>query len=222
MAVLVAIVGGSGSGKTTLARRLAERLAPIAVTLISEDSYYSDHGAAPGFDPARYDFDDLASRDHDLLLAHLGALKRGEPVAAPDYCFETHRRVGDGVPAHTGAVVLVEGLHLLCTPSVAEAFDVTVFLDAPADIRFIRRLLRDQAERARTAASVVEQYLGTVRAAHERWVEPSRARAQLVVEDRSLATSAPARETLDPMVDQILALPPLRSLIGTPSAPGRA
>jgi uridine kinase len=222
MVLLVAIVGGSGSGKTTLARRLVERLHPIAATLASEDSYYHDHGAQPGFDPARYDFDDLGARDHDLLAAHLRALKRGKTVQAPRYSFDIHRREGAGEPVTPGPVAILEGLHLLCTPAVAECFDLTVFLDAPADIRFIRRLLRDQAERGRTAASVVDQYLGTVRAAHERWVEPGRFAADLVVEDRTYAIEAPSVAALDAMIDPILAHPALARLTETPSAPGRA
>jgi uridine kinase len=221
MTVLVAIVGGSGSGKTTLARRLVERLRPLTATLASEDSYYHDHGAAPGFDPARFDFDDLAARDHDLLAVHLGALRRGEAVEVPGYDFEIHRRAA-GLRVAPGAVVIVEGLHLLCTPAVAGGFDLTIFLDAPADIRFIRRLLRDQAERARTAASVVAQYLGTVRAAHERWVEPTKTAADLVIEDRTCAIAAPDDAALDVMVDRILDQPALRTLIERPSAPGRA
>ena len=166
---LIAVTGGSGSGKSTLARTLLERLPPGSAAWLSEDWYYADVGAGPGFDPATYDFDDLPVRDHGRLLADLA---------------ELHRRTAEhSHPGEPRAVIVAEGAHLLCREEVAARFDLRVFVDTPADVRFIRRLLRDQAERGRTARSVIDQYLATVRPAHERLVEPARARADLVVID---------------------------------------
>lgn len=184
---LIAITGGSGSGKSTLAEALIAALPPGRATLVREDWYYLDAGGLPDFDPLSFDFDDVAARDHALMAEQLSALKAGRAVEAPDYDFVTHRRrlPGNAVPATD--VVVLEGTHCLATPAVAALFDLKVFVDTPADIRFIRRLLRDQAERGRTAPSVVEQYLKTVRPGHERFTEPSRAAADFIVADATAA-----------------------------------
>ena len=184
MTFLIAVAGGSGSGKSTLARTLLAEMPAGRAAYLSEDWYYADVGAAPGFDPARYDFDDLAVRDHDRLVADLRRLRAGEAVRAPAYSFVEHRRTAEHAQAvEPRAVIVAEGAHLLCAEAVAALFDLRVFVDTPADVRFIRRLIRDQAERGRSARSVIDQYLATVRPAHERLVEPSRACADLVVRD---------------------------------------
>ena len=154
MTLLIGIVGGSGSGKTTIAHAIQRRLGERAV-MIAEDSFYGDWGADPSFDAATFDFDDVASRDHALMASQLAALKAGERVQVPVYDFVTHRRLADQSTAVGPAeVVIVEGLHLFCTPEVASQFDLKVFVDTPADVRFIRRLIRDQAERGRSWDSV--------------------------------------------------------------------
>lgn len=186
MPFLIAIAGGSGSGKSTLAATLMAALPVGSAAFLSEDWYYADVGAEPGFDPATYDFDDLPVRDHARLIQDLRALRSGATIHAPTYDFVTHRRRADHATAvEPRAVIVAEGAHLLCTAAVVALFDLKVFVDTPPDVRFIRRLLRDQAERGRTATSVIEQYLLTVRPAHERLVEPSRANADLVVDDRA-------------------------------------
>ncbi len=187
MSILIAIVGGSGSGKSTLAEALIAALAPGAATVMREDWYYRDAGALPGFDPATFDFDDVAARDHGRLARDLAELKAGRAVTAPAYSFHDHRRRPEGQRVPAAPAVVVEGTHLLCTAQVAALFDLKVFVDTPADIRFIRRLLRDQAERGRSADSVIAQYLATVRPGHERFTAPSRALADLVVADETAA-----------------------------------
>ena len=207
MTLLIGIVGGSGSGKTTIAQALADRLGTRA-GLIAEDSYYGDWGAEPGFDPATFDFDDVASRDHALMAEHLATLRTGGQVEVPVYNFVTHRRLA-GQTTVVGPVdaVIVEGLHLFCTPQVAEQFEIKVFVDTPADIRFIRRLIRDQTERGRTWDSVVAQYLDTVRPAHLRQVEPSRISAEIVILDEAGAVRLDNAAGVDRLVAPILADP---------------
>lgn len=187
MTVLIAIAGGSGSGKSTLAEAVVAALPPGAAVLVREDWYYRDAGAVPGFDPATFDFDDISARDHDLLVQHLGELKAGRGVSAPVYSFLDHRRQPGGQAVPPSPVVIVEGAHVLCSPDLAALFDLRVYVDTPADIRFIRRLLRDQAERGRTAESVIAQYLATVRPGHERLTEPSKVRADFIVADATAA-----------------------------------
>lgn len=210
--LLIGIVGGSGSGKTTLARALAARLGDQAA-MIAEDSYYGDWGAEPGFDPATFDFDVVASRDHALMARHLAALKAGQAVEVPVYDFVTHRRLaGEATRVGPSTVVIVEGLHLFCTPEVAALFDLKVFVDTPADVRFIRRLIRDQAERGRTWDSVVAQYLATVRPAHVRQIEPSRVQAEIVILDEAGAVRLEDPLTVERLMAPILADPRLDRL----------
>lgn len=204
MTALIAIVGGSGSGKSTLAQALRARLPAGAAVVVSEDRYYRDEGGRPGFDPAAFDFDDLSARDHALLLAHLSALKGGEAVTTPDYCFVTHRRLASGEAVAAAPVVLVEGAHLLCSDELAALFDLSVFIDTPPDVRFIRRLMRDQVERGRTVDSIVGQYLATVRPAYERWVGPCRERADIVIHDDSGAVALPEPRVLDRLLVPLL------------------
>lgn len=213
MTLLIGIVGGSGSGKTTIAQALARRLGAGAA-MIAEDSYYGDWGADPGFDPARFDFDDVASRDHGLMAEQLAALKAGGTVEVPVYDFVTHRRLaGRATPTGPAEAVIVEGLHLFVTPEVAELFDVKVFIDTPPDVRFIRRLIRDQAERGRTWESVVAQYLATVRPAHVRQIEPSRTLAEIVILDEAAAVRLEDPASVDRLIAPILADPRVRALI---------
>jgi uridine kinase len=214
MTLMIGIVGGSGSGKTTIARALAARLGQRAA-MLAEDSYYGDWGGEPGFDPAVFDFDSVGSRDHDLLAAHLAVLKAGGRVDVPVYSFVTHRRLaGEATPVGPVEVVIVEGLHLFCTPTVANQFDIKVFVDTPADIRFIRRLIRDQAERGRTWESVVGQYLGTVRPAHLRQIEPSRTEAELVILDEAGAVRLEDETAVERLIAPLLTDPRLKSIIG--------
>jgi uridine kinase len=213
MTVLIAITGGSGSGKSTLAETLVAALPAGTAVLMREDSYYRDAAALPGFDAATFDFDDVAARDHDLLIADLIRLKAGKPVTAPVYSFLHHGREADGEPIPARPVVIVEGTHVLCTPALSALFDIRVFVDTPADIRFIRRLLRDQSERGRTAQSVIEQYLLTVRPGHERLTEPSRVKADFIVADATAAVRLDDPQAVVRLAAPVLAHPLLTALI---------
>ena len=205
MSLLIAITGGSGSGKSTLAQALAAALGPDQAVVVLEDWYYVDAAALPDFDASTFDFDHVAARDHALLARHLADLKAGRAVEAPIYSLIHHGRDPGGAPVPAAPVVIVEGIHLLATPEVAALFDLKVFVDTPADIRFIRRLLRDQAERGRTAQSVIDQYLKTLRPGHERFTEPGRALADFVVADQTAAVVLEDRSAVDRLVAPVLA-----------------
>lgn len=212
MTVLIAITGGSGSGKSTLAETLVTALPAGTAVLMREDSYYRDAASLPGFDAATFDFDDVSARDHDLLIADLIRLKAGKPVTAPVYSFIHHGREADGEPIPVAPVVIVEGTHVLCTPALSALFDIRVFVDTPADIRFIRRLLRDQTERGRTAQSVIDQYLLTVRPGHERLTEPSRVNADFIVADATAAVRLDDPQAVVRLAAPVLAHPLLMAL----------
>ncbi|MFC7380293.1 uridine kinase [Brevundimonas sp. GCM10030266] len=212
MTILIAITGGSGSGKSTLAEALVSALPTGAAVLLREDSYYLDAAGMPDFDAATFDFDDVAARDHDLLIRDLTELKAGRAITAPIYSFLHHGREAGGEAVAASQVVIVEGTHVLCTPALVELFDIRVFVDTPADIRFIRRLLRDQAERGRTAESVIAQYLGTVRPGHERWTEPSRLNADFIVADATAAVRLEDAQAVVRLAAPVLAHPLLAPL----------
>mgnify|MGYP002038966054 FL=1 len=148
----------------------------------------------------------MAARDHDLLIADLSALKSGRAITAPVYSFIHHGREPQGEPVTATDVVIVEGTHLLCTSALTALFDIKVFVDTPADIRFIRRLLRDQIERGRTAESVIQQYLGTVRPGHERLTEPSRVHADFIVADATAAVRLEDPQAVVRLAAPVLAL----------------
>jgi len=207
MTILIAITGGSGSGKSTLAEALIYCLPEGKATLLREDSYYRDAASVPGFDPATHDFDHVASRDHDLLVHDLQALKDGHDIVAPLYSFITHGREEGGEMVKAADVVVIEGTHLLCNPALTALFDIKVFVDTPADIRFIRRLLRDQIERGRTADSVVNQYLLTVRPGHEAFTQPSRIHADFIVADTTAAVRLVDHDAVMRLVAPVLAHP---------------
>ncbi|GAB4136422.1 MAG: hypothetical protein Fur0037_00940 [Planctomycetota bacterium] len=178
---LIAIAGGSGSGKTTLSRALVARIGEDRCALLDHDSYYRDLSSVPVAERAGRNFDHPESLENDLLIRHLSALARGEVVLKPNYDFATHTRRPDATPVHPRPIVIAEGILLLSLPNLARCFDLRIFVDAPPDVRALRRLSRDIVERGRTVESVCRQYLTTVRPMHEEFVEPARDSADLVV-----------------------------------------
>lgn len=201
---IVAVTGGSASGKTTIAEALRRQLAPYEVRLVSEDEYYVDHADEPGFDPLRFNFDDITAHDHELMARHLRKLKSGKPVQAPLYDFLTHRRLAQTREIKPADVVIVEGIHVLADPGLRDLYDFSVYVDAPADIRLARRLLRDVRERGRSVESVVTQYLRTVRPMHLAHTEAGKAAADMVVTNDAAAAS-PELEALSPSFDHLAA-----------------
>lgn len=200
-AFVVAIGGGSASGKTTLAEALPGALAPLSAALIAEDDYYRDNRAEPGFVAEGYNFDHPDARDHGLLAAHLDALRAGEGVDQPLYDFTVHGRRAETRRIGPCDVVIVEGIHILCSPDLLKRVDLKVYVDTPDDVRLARRLLRDVRERARTPDFVVSQYLGTVRPMHVRFTEPTKWCADLVIAD-----AVESAEALGPRMARYAAL----------------
>jgi uridine kinase len=182
--VHVGIAGGSASGKTTLVHALTTLLSDLSVSLLHHDDYYFNRDDLPLAGRAKLNFDRPSALDNRRLARHLKALSEGRAVSSPRYCFVTHSRLPDTRRVEPADVVIVEGMLLLAIAPLRRLLDVKVFVDAPADLRLARRVLRDTGpERRRELAAVVDQYLTTVRPMHERHVEPSRAFADLVVTD---------------------------------------
>ncbi len=182
MAYLIGIAGGSGAGKSTVVRALLDRFAGLCVDL---DSYYLDRGAIEAEERDAVNFDEPAAIDHGLLIDHLKCLRAGETVQKPRYSFHTHTRVGIETVA-SARLILVDGLFTLWWENLRILLDLKVFVDAPADLRLMRRIQRDVAERGRGLDSVLRQYLQTVRPMHEQYVEPTKVYADLVVTNEHL------------------------------------
>jgi uridine kinase len=198
---MIAVTGGSGSGKTTLARALQARLGVETCQLVTEDNYYfgrAHYGqAALSMQNAElertFDFDSPGNKDMAHLRRDIEALKRGEAIEQPVYDFPAHdRKPGVTKRVEARKVVIIEGIHVLSDPSFAALFDLTVFVDAPADLRLIRRIRRDEAERGRTAESVIQQYLRFVRPAQARFIDPARHFCDIIV---ACEAAPPNRET---------------------------
>ena len=178
---LIGFSGGSGSGKTTLAAAIHEQLGNHRSTVLSLDAYYRDLSHLPLEERAKVNFDHPDALDVQLLTYQIRQIKCGKTVEVPCYDFTTHTRGSETLTLQPKAVVLVEGILLLALDSIRSLLDLQVFVDAPADIRFIRRLVRDIQERGRTVDSCIQQYYATTRPMHFAWVEPSKAFADVVV-----------------------------------------
>src|SRR5688572_10915718 len=181
MALVIGIAGGSGSGKTTVVRHIMEALGRVDVTVLEHDRYYRDHPELRLEDRAALNYDHPNSLDTDLLVEHVRALKTGAAVELPIYDFALHERKRDTTPVKPARVIIVEGILIFTDKALRSLMDVKVFVDTDADVRFIRRLERDVAERGRTTASVIDQYLSTVRPMHLEFVEPSKRYADVII-----------------------------------------
>jgi uridine kinase len=179
--VIIGIAGGSGSGKTTVAHRVREAAPGKTVLIIHHDSYYHDNSRLPLEQRARINYDHPDAFETSLLVAHLQALKRGEPVEVPTYDYALHSRRLDTVRLEPADIVFVEGILVLEDERLRDMMDIRLYVDVDADERFIRRLGRDTAERGRTVRAVIEQYLGVVRPMHLQFVEPSKRYAHIII-----------------------------------------
>ena len=179
--LIIGICGGTGSGKTTVANRILETVNAQAVVFIQQDSYYRNLQDLPRDYRQLANFDHPDALDNDLLVHHVRKLKAGEPIELPVYDFKTHTRANETRRVEPQPIVIVEGILIFADPRLREQMDIKVFVDTPDDIRFIRRLGRDLAERGRTVESVIEQYLATVRPMHMQFVEPSKRYADVII-----------------------------------------
>jgi uridine kinase len=179
--LVIGIAGGSGSGKTTIAHTLIERVGGDRIAFVQNDAYYRDQSDIPFEQRLLVNYDHPASLETELLVRHLHELRAGNAIALPVYDFAQFTRTARAVPVQPRPVVLVEGILIFVDPALRALFDIKVYVDAPADLRFIRRLQRDMTERNRTPESVIRQYLETVRPMHLEFVEPSKRFADLIL-----------------------------------------
>jgi uridine kinase (EC 2.7.1.48) len=175
------VAGGSGSGKTTVTRRVIETVGREGVAVLNQDNYYRDQSDIPFESRLHTNYDHPAAFDWALLREQLDALLAGVPIEMPEYDFTQHTRAAHTTRVLPGRVVVLEGFFALYDEELRSRMGLKVFVDADADVRFIRRLLRDTQERGRTPESVIEQYLGFVRPMHLSFVEPTKRYADVII-----------------------------------------
>jgi uridine kinase len=188
--LVIGIAGGSGSGKTTVAQEILNRVGPDRIAFLQHDSYYKDLTGLPPTQRAEVNFDHPNSLETDLLISHVISLRDGHSVQVPIYNFSTHSRTDQTFTVAPHRVILVEGILIFVEASLRALFDIKIFVDTDADIRFIRRLQRDLTERGRTTDSVIKQYQATVRPMHLEFVEPSKRYADVIIPEGGFNTAA--------------------------------
>ncbi len=179
--IIIGVAGGTASGKTTVSQKILETVGANNLAYLEHDSYYRDLSHLPWEKRQEFNFDHPDSLENELLISHLQSLLQGQPVQVPVYDFAQYVRIDDLRLVEPRRVILVEGILIFVDPALRELMDIKIFVDTPADLRFIRRLRRDVLERGRTVNHVIEQYLGTVRPMHLEFVEPSKRYADVVL-----------------------------------------
>ena len=179
--ILIGIAGGSGSGKTLVARTIVRELGSDRVVIIDQDSYYKDLEAIPPGEREGRNFDHPDAFDQDLLREHVRELLAGRPIEQPIYDYGAHRRLAEKRVIGEHSVIVLEGILIFVDPELRALMDIKLFIDADADVRFIRRLRRDLIERGRSADSIIRQYEESVRPMHLQFVEPSKRWADVII-----------------------------------------
>lgn len=178
--IVIGIAGGTGSGKSTMIKNIKKQFND-EITMLSHDFYYKAHNNMTYDERCQLNYDHPDAFDTDLMIEHVKRLKNWESIERPVYDFTIHNRIDETVTVKPAKVVVVEGILIFENQELLDLFDIKVFVDTDADVRIIRRILRDVQERGRTLESVVTQYLTTVKLMHEQFVEPSKKKADIIV-----------------------------------------
>ena len=178
--IIIGIAGGTGSGKSTFTNRLRDRFGDN-ITVIYHDNYYKRHDDIPFEERKKLNYDHPDALETDLLIEHIKRLRNGESIECPVYDYTVHNRSDKTVRIDPRKIILIEGILLLADPRLSSLLDIKIYVEADADERILRRILRDVKERGRDIDNIVEQYLTTVKPMHYLYVEPTRATADIVI-----------------------------------------
>lgn len=176
----IGIAGGTGSGKTTITKKLIQRFGGD-VSVIYHDNYYKAHHSMPYEERARLNYDHPDAFDTDMLIQAVKELKQGRSVECPVYDYTIHDRSDRTLTVRPARVIVVEGILIFQSRELCRQMDIKIFVDTDADVRIIRRIVRDVRDRGRSLESVVGQYLNTVKPMHEQFVEPSKRNADIII-----------------------------------------
>ena len=178
--MVIGIAGGTGSGKTTITRRLIQAFGED-VSVVHHDNYYKAHHDMPFEERAKLNYDHPNAFDTDLMLEHLRQLKQGKSIQCPVYDYSIHDRTDKTVLIRPTRVIIVEGILIYESLELCKEMDIKIYVDTDADVRILRRIVRDVRDRGRSLESVIDQYINTVKPMHEQFVEPSKRRADVII-----------------------------------------
>ena len=178
--ITIGIAGGTGSGKTTITKRIMQEFGGD-VSVLYHDNYYKRHDELSYAERTKLNYDHPNAFDTDLLVQHLEALRRGEAIQCPVYDYTVHNRSDKTITVRPAKVLVVEGILIFAEPELCKRMDVKIFVDTDADVRILRRIVRDTRDRGRDLESIVTQYLATVKPMHEMFVEPSKRNADIII-----------------------------------------
>ena len=178
--MVIGIAGGTGSGKTTITRRLIQAFGE-EVSVVHHDNYYKAHHEMPFEERAKLNYDHPNAFDTDLMLRHIRQLKQGKSIQCPVYDYSIHDRTDKTVLIRPTRVIIVEGILIYESLELCKEMDIKIYVDTDADVRILRRIVRDVRDRGRSLDSVIDQYLNTVKPMHEQFVEPSKRRADVII-----------------------------------------
>ena len=179
--ILIGITGGTGSGKSTIADAVYSNFSKDRITMIQQDMYYKDQSHLSMEERVKTNYDHPMAFDNDLLVEHLQKLIKGEAIEKPRYDFTIHNRAKDTTTVEPREIIIVEGILILEDERIRDLLDIKVYVDTDADIRILRRLVRDIDERGRTVESVIDQYLKMVRPMHMEFTEPTKRYADIII-----------------------------------------
>ena len=185
----IGIAGGTGSGKSTITKRIVEHFGGN-VSVVTHDNYYKAHDEMTYEERCKLNYDHPDAFENELMIEHLKQLKAGNSVQCPVYDYTVHNRSKDTIAIEPARVIIVEGILILANKQLCDEMDIRVFVDTDADVRILRRIIRDVKKRGRTLESVIDQYLTTVKPMHEAFVEPSKKNAHIIIPEGGRNTVA--------------------------------